>query len=417
MAIEIKYALNMALQYNNANEFDIEDYLLADNETGKFFLTEAPTKRVLNEAEKSALYFLIDDSLFNASAMYEMYDSGNNKIAEFIIELGYNHLIHNAIPVNVSSLPVPIDASRIDVSIVSNQNFLTFESEFDNAAWTKASGGTGSNPVVTANFTTAPDGTTTADRIVFDSGAGITSSDQSIISQSPIVPAGDYNGSIYLKGAIGGEQLLFRHVSGGSYTLLTLTTEWEQYSVTESRVVNNFELGIRQAVPGTINSSVTIYAWGAQLSSDTNNYLTEIKSYQIDRECYDYLFQVNWLNKLGGRDTFMFGAKPIIETSVDRNNLIELSKLRNFESPKRIYGYREHISRKTYTLSHRCKDRDTAEWVKRELIDSIDVMMVINDYYYPVLVLNSSIQEDKVSHDYIVTFQLRLAFDNNIQTR
>lgn len=269
MAIEIKYAINMALQYNNANEFNIEDYLLADNETGKKFLTESPALRVLNDNEKSCLYFLIDDSLFTASVYYEMYNKEGVKIDQEIGPLGYNHLIHNSIPVNTNVVYFEPETHRLDVSMIST--------------------------------------------------------------------------------------------------------------------------GL--------------------------DYLTEIKSYIIDKECYSHLFQIHWLNKLGGRDTFMFTAKPNIETTVERNNLIELSKLSNFESPKRIYGYREHISRKIYRLVHQCKDRETADWLKRELIDSIDVMIVINDYYYPVLVVNISVQEDKISHDYIVEFQFRLAFNNNIQTR
>lgn len=408
MAIEIKYALNMAKQYNEANEFNIEDYLLSDNETGKLFLTESPSKRVLNESEKSALYFLIDDSLFNASAMYEMYDSGNNKLSEFLIPLGYNHLIHNAIPVNVDLLPVTIDTTQIDVSIVSNQNILPFGSEFDQ--WNTA------DVTVDTNVAIAPDGTMTADKLTASLGSADPNIGETITTSQQ-----DVTFSVWLWTDVGQPTpaTLFLFSAGlveVFSTPIILTTKPVNYSLPVQFLNNPVNITAR------IDLDVTgvgqhIYAWGGQLTSTINNYLTEVKSYQIDRECYDYLFQVNWLNKLGGRDTFMFGAKPIIETSVDRNNLIELSKLRNFESPKRIYGYREHISRKTYTLSHRCKDRDTAEWVKRELIDSIDVMMVINDYYYPVLVLNSSIQEDKVSHDYIVTFQLRLAFDNNIQTR
>lgn len=418
MAIEIKYAINMALQYNNANEFNIEDYLLADNETGKLFLTESPSKRVLNEAEKSALYFLIDDSVFTASALYELYDSSNTKIDQVLLEMGYDHLIHNSIPVNLEAFYVDPDTKRIDVSIATNQNILASPSEFNDAIWLKQNSGTGLAPVVTANNTTAPDETLTADRIVFNSGAGTTASDISIISQLANTNAGQsYNGSIWLKGNIGGEQILFRHVSGGSYTLLTLTNEWAQYDVTEVSSNGSFDFGLRQAVSGTINSSATVFAWFVQLTPEIINRLTEIKSYEIDRQCYDYNFQINWLNKLGGRDTFMFTAKPNIETIVERNNLIELSKLSNFESPKRIYGYREHISRKTYNLVHLCKDRATADWLKRELIDSIDVMMVINDYYYPVLVINSSIDENKFSANYQVNLQFRLAFDNNIQTR
>jgi hypothetical protein len=147
----------------------------------------------------------------------------------------------------------------------SRTNVLLRSQEFNDASWLKSSGGTGSNPIVTANFTEAPDGTMTADKIVFNSGVGTTGSDQSFVYQSPAASAGIWIGSIWLKGSAGGEKIVFRHVNATTYTLLTLTNQWARYSVSESYGTNNFEFGIRQAVVGTINSSATIYAWGAQL--------------------------------------------------------------------------------------------------------------------------------------------------------
>lgn len=406
MAIEIKYALNMALQYNNANEFDIEDYLLVDNETGKLFLTESPTKRVLNEAEKSALYFLIDDNLFNASAYYEMYNVAGVKIDHTLLELGYNHLIHNSIPVNLNLFYIDPDAKRMDVSIISNQDLISngnFSLGSGNSFtdWSASFGGTGT----LVQTTTGGLGGGRAPIITRTSGLAL------FLQPNVFVPANTYRISFWLKLTAGsGSMRLDSNTS--SFATIIPTNEYVRYEYDVTTVGGDNQLIF---VLDTNGMSVAIDNVSVYLTPV--NYLTEIKSYIIDRECYNYTFQVNWLNKLGGRDTFMFGASPIISTNVDRNNLIELSKLRNFESPKRIYGYREHISFKTYSLAHQCKDRETAEWLKRELIDSIDVMLVINDYYYPVMVTNSSIVEDKVSHDYKVNLNFRLAFDNNIQTR
>lgn len=418
MAIQIKYAVNMALQYNNANEFSMSDYLVADGSSGKLFLTESPEIRILNEEEKSALYFLLDDTTFTASALYEMYDGSGTKINEEILELGYNYLVHNSIPVNLDAVYVPEETVRMDVSLVGNQNLISFPENYENAIWLKQSAGTGLAPVVTTNNVIAPDGSMTADRIVFDSGVGVGSGDLSIMQQDILSNAGvSYSGYIWLRGNAGGEQILFRHVGASTYTLLTLTNEWVKYDLTEISSGGSFEFGIRQAVNGTINSTATVYAWQSSVTSTDITRLTEIKSYEIDRKCYDFKFMVNWLNKLGGRDTFMFCAKPEIATNVDRNNLIEFSKLTNYESPKRIYGHREHLSHKVYQLAHYCKTRETAEWLKREIIDSIDVCVIINDYYYPVQINNSRIVENKASMDFLVRFDLRLAFDNNIQTR
>ena len=147
-------------------------------------------------------------------------------------------------------------------------NIIHRSQQFDNAAWNKNNNGTGSLPIVTANDTLAPDDTLTADKIVFNSGAGTNITDLSTINQTPSVSAGNYTGSIWLKGSVGGEQILFRHVGVSNYTLLTLTTNWVRYKLSEVQSGSNFELGIRQATNiGIINSSATIYAWGAQLEA------------------------------------------------------------------------------------------------------------------------------------------------------
>lgn len=406
MAIEIKYAINMALQYNNANEFNIEDYLLADNETGKLFLTESPSKRVLNEAEKSALYFLIDDDLFNASVYYEMYNSSGDKIDEGIAEMGYNHLIHNSIPVNTTVTYVDPETKRLDVSIISNVELIV-NGDFSAGVgdtftgWTKVEG----NGTIVENLT----GGVSGSRAVQLN----RNTDFQSINQVVFPSVGTYSVSFWAYSL---------NTSSGAVQPTSDISIYPTINITD--VLTRYEfiaivgVGDSEIILGNVSPDGTqIIIDRVQVRLQDISYLTEIKSYEIDRQCYDYNFQINWLNKLGGRDTFMFTAKPNIETTVERNNLIELSKLSNFESPKRIYGYREHISRKTYNLVHLCKDRSTADWLKRELIDSIDAMMVINDYYYPVLVITSSIEENKFSANYQVNLQFRLAFDNNIQTR
>ncbi len=135
-------------------------------------------------------------------------------------------------------------------------------------SWSLNHNGTGVDPVVTANDPThaAPDGTTTADKIVFDSGAGTTSSDQSQLNSTsfPGVLNDVWSGRCFCRGTLGA-QIQIRHVSG-AHTLKTLTGGWDELNnvevcaATASRV---FTIGVRQGVTGTINSNITVWLWRA----------------------------------------------------------------------------------------------------------------------------------------------------------
>ena len=70
-------------------------------------------------------------------------------------------------------------------------NKVTYSEQFDNAAWIK------SGVTVTANATTAPDSTTTADKIIPSTTPGV----DHIIYQSPTIAGGVYTLSVYAKAA------------------------------------------------------------------------------------------------------------------------------------------------------------------------------------------------------------------------
>ena len=151
----------------------------------------------------------------------------------------------------------------------SRSNLITYSEAFDNIYWDKTTGGTGSVAVVTSNTIISPDGTVNADTIVFNSGAGTTTSDQSNIGKTiSISNATTYTFSIYLKGLTGGEEILFRG-SDGAYVKSVLTNEWKRYSFTSlsTSTVWGITLGLRQGLSGigTINSTASVYAFGAQL--------------------------------------------------------------------------------------------------------------------------------------------------------
>jgi hypothetical protein len=142
---------------------------------------------------------------------------------------------------------------------------------FNEAVWLKSSAGTGSLPVVTANDAVAPDGTTTADLIVFDRGAGNLVADRSIISQGPtVVSATTYTASVFLKAATGadvGKEIAIRGVGGVTYITITLTADWVRYSRTEASVstTGNIELANRGTF--TADNTVSVHIWQAQLET------------------------------------------------------------------------------------------------------------------------------------------------------
>lgn len=152
-----------------------------------------------------------------------------------------------------------------------NQNLLLRSQEFDNTTtWATVTAGTGVAPVRTANNAVAPDGTTTADTLTFNTGVGTTASDQSLILQSITFTTGrQYTLSFWVRGTVGGEKLTVRQLGAAAYTLVTATTSWQRISVTETATIGgNIQIGIRQSISGhgVINSTATVEIWGAQLT-------------------------------------------------------------------------------------------------------------------------------------------------------
>ena len=157
-----------------------------------------------------------------------------------------------------------------DINVNWRYNLLTYTEQFDNAAWVKSSGGTGVAPAVTANAAIAPDGTTTADSIVFNRGAGNTLADVVALSQAPAVSSRTYTQSVWLKAATPsdvGKQLALRNVAAVAVVVITLTADWVRYTRTETGSIANWEIINRGTV--TADNTVTALVWGAQLQTGT----------------------------------------------------------------------------------------------------------------------------------------------------
>ena len=143
-------------------------------------------------------------------------------------------------------------------------NLITYSEELDNAAWAKRSSGGGSVPIVTADVATSPDGTTNADRVVFDAAGG-TSGDQSFIRQSVSVTSGvNYIISFYLKSnTASSQQILFLRDSAVS-AAITVTTSWTRFDLSftaASTATTNWGLFLN----GDTSASADLLVYGAQL--------------------------------------------------------------------------------------------------------------------------------------------------------
>ena len=115
-------------------------------------------------------------------------------------------------------------------------NMLRYSQDFSNAFWLKNGFGTGSAPVVTSNYGTAPDGSNTADRIQFNKGAGTTAGDQSTMAASSIttVVGQPYTASVYMRTLDGSTKyvrLTFNGLTGSGDTLATVTGEWKRFII------------------------------------------------------------------------------------------------------------------------------------------------------------------------------------------
>ena len=157
----------------------------------------------------------------------------------------------------------PSDAANLSW----RRNLLTWTEQFDNAAWTKSGAGVAVPAVVTANAGTAPDGTTTADRIQLDCTNTGSSANRSGVTQGFTATTGTaYTASVYIRafdaGNVGRTVRIASDFIGS--TVYTLTADWQRVVIggTSSGTVSNLIIETR----GTFTQQTAdILLWGAQL--------------------------------------------------------------------------------------------------------------------------------------------------------
>ena len=142
-------------------------------------------------------------------------------------------------------------------------NLVTYSEDFSNSAWDKVLGGVAYAPVLTANQGIAPDGTLTADRIIFDLNGGTTISDFSrlrfvnLTATNPLI-------SIYIKSNTENTNQLSLSYGGDSVFLVNaIPNEWTRVDkLTNASGSFDFRLELRGTQ--TSDNFADILIWGAQ---------------------------------------------------------------------------------------------------------------------------------------------------------
>lgn len=144
-------------------------------------------------------------------------------------------------------------------------NALAYSQDYNQGAWGKVAAGTGVAPVVTTNFGQAPDSSFTADRIVFNRGAGTGVGDQSVLQQSGL--ALPLNWSIYLKSNTGSSFTLRMRHQAGAETLVTVSGDWTRYELPASTGTGGSICQLIAAGDVSESGDIDVLAWGAQATS------------------------------------------------------------------------------------------------------------------------------------------------------
>jgi hypothetical protein len=150
-------------------------------------------------------------------------------------------------------------------------NLALYSEQFDNAYWQKITGGSATAPVVTANYSTSPDGTKNADRLQC-SRTGTGSSDFSLIlNGSNIILSATGTATIWMKSNTSSTQNVLCYWGGGQGAVFAVTTEWQRFTLSGlSSATNAILFGTRGGSGNFFNggdTAIDVSIWGAQVES------------------------------------------------------------------------------------------------------------------------------------------------------
>ena len=145
-------------------------------------------------------------------------------------------------------------------------NLLTYSEQFDNAVWASTLGGVGTVTKSTTNAGTAPDGTTTADRVIFSLNGGTAATDIALLRQGG-GGVGAYTFSIAAKSFDGTSSYTMQIIlPDGTAQSITVTGAWQRFTVSGTAAgVVNYGLRLRGGQAPTNSDTADVLLWGADL--------------------------------------------------------------------------------------------------------------------------------------------------------
>jgi hypothetical protein len=159
------------------------------------------------------------------------------------------------------------------IDVEYHSNATTWSENFSHSSWVKAGSGGGIAPVVTLDDTEAPDGTLTADKVIF-SPNGTLSTNISVLripSTGATVIGQPAIGSFWLKTTDGTTKQISLGLAGIVNQTKTVTGKWQRFSVSHtSATTSTGALQIRAL--GNLNggTDVSLHVWGASLLKDSD---------------------------------------------------------------------------------------------------------------------------------------------------
>ena len=166
------------------------------------------------------------------------------------------------------------DIPRIDYTddskgalLLEPQRTNSFPYSSDFTSFASASNGTGTNPVITSNYSVSPDGTQNADRIQFNRGSGTSSSDTSYVTYGLSLGTIDATLSIYLKTNDGTTKDVTLRLGASLFDYdVTITSNWQRFTLSGNTSVDRLQI----LLYGNQNSQTAdISCFGAQVEQNS----------------------------------------------------------------------------------------------------------------------------------------------------